>query len=389
MSLGRVLAFLDAHVEVNHNWLEPLLEAVTSNPTRIALPHIDRLSPHSLTYKHWTPQMHGSFDWTMEYVWKRIPDLIESQRKSAVEPILTPTTIGCTFVINRIYFFELGAFDEGMLIWGGENVELSFRTWMCGGSMYIYPCSVVAHIFRRFLPYEFPFQYGGGDIVRKNYQRIAEIWMDEYKLFYYAATKEIFPFSTKKERYTLEHRKAIRRKLSCKTFKWYLQNIAKDVVLPRMDSNVQGQVKSASFQRCLTADPVSGFLTFSPCDRVNKDQYFSYTNQSLIVHNNTHCLSVRRGKEVPVVVPCNPSDSDQHWIFTEGNSSSMANLLYYRDVTRPVGRIHSVSISYCLSQVTVEGSAEQVPGYVECNQNEYFQLWVFSYKFDFGRKGPS
>jgi polypeptide N-acetylgalactosaminyltransferase len=28
---------------------------------------------------------------------------------------------------RREYFYELGAYDEGMEIWGGENLEMSFR----------------------------------------------------------------------------------------------------------------------------------------------------------------------------------------------------------------------------------------------------------------------
>jgi len=29
--------------------------------------------------------------------------------------------------MDRSYFFELGAYDDGLLIWGGENFELSFK----------------------------------------------------------------------------------------------------------------------------------------------------------------------------------------------------------------------------------------------------------------------
>ena len=67
-------------------------------------------------------------------------------------------------------------------IWGGENLEISFRIWMCGGQLLTVPCSHVGHIFRERSPYKW---LPGVDVVRKNSVRVAEVWLDDYKEIYY------------------------------------------------------------------------------------------------------------------------------------------------------------------------------------------------------------
>lgn len=54
------------------------------------------------------------------------------------------------------------------------------KAWMCGGSIEIVPCSQVGHIFRRSSPIRWTKYIG-----RKNVIRVAEVWMDDYKNYFY------------------------------------------------------------------------------------------------------------------------------------------------------------------------------------------------------------
>lgn len=47
---------------------------------------------------------------------------------------------GGLFSIDRDYFQEIGTYDAGMDIWGGENLEISFRVSLTAENIIQRPC---------------------------------------------------------------------------------------------------------------------------------------------------------------------------------------------------------------------------------------------------------
>ncbi|KAF4518103.1 hypothetical protein B566_EDAN007804 [Ephemera danica] len=329
-----VITFLDAHCECTEGWLEPLLSRIALHRQTIACPIIDVISDETFEYITASDMTWGGFNWKLNFRWYRVPQR-EMQRRGGdrTEPLRTPTMAGGLFSIDRDYFYELGAYDEGMDIWGGENLEMSFRVWQCGGVLEIVPCSHVGHVFRDKSPYTFP--GGVSRIVLHNAARVAEVWMDEWREFYYSMN----PGARSVNVGNVTDRKELRRKLKCKSFRWYLENIYPESQMP-LDYYYLGEVRNSETQNCLdTMGRKSGeLLGVSYCHGLGGNQVFAYTKRSQIMsddncldasspdgpvklsksikHKNTgHCLQKpdHRDASKPLLQACDGS-MGQQWI---------------------------------------------------------------------------
>ena len=121
-----MLLFLDSHVEVNQKWIEPLLARIQENRTIVVTPIIDIINSDTFAYTA-SPLVRGGFNWGLHFKWDSLPANALKTPEDFVKPIPSPTMAGGLFAIEREYFFDIGEYDSGMNVWGGENLEISFR----------------------------------------------------------------------------------------------------------------------------------------------------------------------------------------------------------------------------------------------------------------------
>ena len=314
ITTGDTITFLDAHCEAMPGWLEPMLLRIHEDRTRVVCPTIDVISDSDFGYNYGSDHSYGGFDWKLVFRWYPISKAEQSRRNhDHSEPIRSPTMAGGLFVIERDYFYELGSYDPEMDIWGGENIEMSFRIWQCGGTLEIHPCCHVGHVFRKHTPYTFP--GGTSNIISKNNRRLAEVWMDDYKQFYYAVASHV-----KNVDYgDVSERKELRNRLQCKPFEWYLTEVYPESHLPR-NYLVLGEIKQVNNNYCLDSlghkkerEEIGAF----PCHGSGGNQIFCFTGDGEIRMEDLCMDASGSNLDKIVLFKCHKQKGNQFWSYDE------------------------------------------------------------------------
>nr|XP_033794304.1 polypeptide N-acetylgalactosaminyltransferase 2 isoform X2 [Geotrypetes seraphini] len=312
---AKVLTFLDSHCECNEHWLEPLLERVAEDKTCVVSPIIDVINMDNFQYVGASADLKGGFDWNLVFKWDYMtPEQRRMRQGNPVAPIKTPMIAGGLFVMDKFYFIKLGKYDMMMDVWGGENLEISFRVWQCGGSLEIIPCSRVGHVFRKQHPYTFP--GGSGTVFARNTRRAAEVWMDEYKNFYYAAV----PSARNVPYGNIQSRLELKKKLNCKPFKWYLENVYPELRIPDHQDIAFGALQQGTNCLDTLGHFADGFIGVYECHNAGGNQW-ALTKDKSVKHMDL-CLTVveRSPSSVLKLQGCRENDSRQKWEQIENNS---------------------------------------------------------------------
>ena len=184
--------------------------------------------------------------------------------------------------------------------WGGENFELSFKTWLCGGRLDIIPCSHVAHLDRNSGDRPYANATGRAGV---NFLRTAELWMDEYK-------RVVYLFHTKIKNDSIigamDEQLELKKKLNCKPFSWYVKNIIPDKFIPDENSKMYGRLRSGRnmnicadnfIRNGLTLNSVveNAFLGQYPCHPDLKYSQYVALTRSHELRDFYHCAEISKG----------------------------------------------------------------------------------------------
>ncbi|KAJ8794521.1 hypothetical protein J1605_018974 [Eschrichtius robustus] len=413
---GDVLTFLDCHCECHEGWLEPLLQRIHEKELAVVCPVIDVIDWNTFEYlgNAGEPQI-GGFDWRLVFTWHVVPERERIRMRSPIDVIRlalviphlalclpgemsasfpragamghvcasspvqhqsqsvnsgyayvdewtpglwSPTMAGGLFSVSKKYFEYLGSYDTGMEVWGGENLEFSFRIWQCGGTLETHPCSHVGHVFPRQAPYS-------RNKALANSVRAAEVWMDEFKELYYHRNPQarLEPFGDVTER------RQLRAKLQCKDFKWFLNTVYPELHVPEDRPGFFGMLQNKGLKDyCFDYNPpnehqITGHqVILYHCHGMGQNQFFEYTSQNEIRYN-THqpegCVAVEAGMDVLIMHLCEgATPEDQKFILQED------------------GSLFHVQSKKCVQAERKELSDSFVPLLRDCTNSDH-QKWFF------------
>jgi polypeptide N-acetylgalactosaminyltransferase len=219
-----------------------------------------------------------------------------------------------------------------------------------------------------------PDGFSAYDTININTARFAEVWLDEYKQFYYymnPAAKNVQPGD-------LTQRLNLKNELRCHSAKWFLDHVYTDHSLP-YKVLYTGQIQHMLSQDCLDAVGSKGEkVAMKVCHGLGGFQTFLLSKYNEI-KTSTDCMTPKHSKLELFITSCDFSKA-QKWLFKpilDGygqivHQESEKCMSFARQTTKH----KSSSILHFLSNVVIEAVQEMdSPILEECNDLDHSQLW--------------
>lgn len=97
---------------------------------------------------------------------------------------------GGLLAMSKYWWNLTGGYDGGMRGWGGENLDQSLRSWLCGGEIVRAMSSRVAHMWRTD-DTRTRAHYRSVGSVQTNKLRVVAAWYGDFAVKYGAASSQL------------------------------------------------------------------------------------------------------------------------------------------------------------------------------------------------------
>jgi polypeptide N-acetylgalactosaminyltransferase len=158
--------------------------------------------------------------------------------------------------------------------------------------------------------------------------------------------------------FSIDDRLALKKRLGCKPFKWFLDNIYPELSIPEVQ--FRGSIQQQSGNLCfdtLGKNSSEGVIGLYPCHDGGGNQDWIFTRNGLIKHYDV-CLTLLRFRKGSLVVlkSCDERSENQKWIMKSS------------------GMLQHFKMNLCLDSIHTHENGLTVE---HCNSASQTQKWHF------------